>query len=203
MEVDGEDKENDKNNDSIEKSDDDEEIEDESEDETDHDASMGNLQELQAPGRDGELEQAWNLKRVGSEGLVVVARAYFRPDPKEKSSRSNASTGSNSNNGGSGNGGNGNGSGVINGLAPLRVKVLALAFIANTSVAGDVMSTPASKSTPRLQLVSVDLSFRFNSELCKEDAEGRKRKRVKFAPSVAKSKAQMGTVIVLPFVDTS
>lgn len=113
MEVDGEDKENGENN---ENSDDEEESEEEEND--DNDASMGNLLELQAPGRDGELEQAWNLKRVGSEGMVVVARAYFRPDPKEKSSRSNASSGNNGSNG-SNNGGNGNGSGVINGLTPL------------------------------------------------------------------------------------
>lgn len=53
---------------------------------------VGQLHELQSPARDGELEQAWTLKRVGSEGLVVIARVFFRPDVKEKKRESSASS---------------------------------------------------------------------------------------------------------------
>lgn len=48
--------------------------------------TVGHLQELPSPAKEGDMEQAWTVKRVGNEGLVVVARAFFRPDPKEKDS---------------------------------------------------------------------------------------------------------------------
>lgn len=75
------------------------------------------------------MEQAWTVKRVGNEGLVVVARAFFRPDPKEKD--------------GSANGG-GNTPGIITGLGnaiPAQQKGMTVVSIFPLSHLGQTLST--------------------------------------------------------------